>query len=161
MKIAVFSDIHDNLARWQEAAEIIKREKISIGICCGDIGDLDTVKSVSRSFDGLYLALGNLDFKIQSMVGFFPENVVCAQDYGEVEIEKVKIAFVHSNRLAKKLAESGRYDLVFYGHTHTPWEEKIGKTTILNPGEVAGQFGKASFAVYDLKSKKAQLKLLS
>ena len=66
MKIAVFSDVHDNLVRWREAAEIIKREKIKIGFCCGDIGDLQTVEEVANSFETLYLALGNLDFKLKN-----------------------------------------------------------------------------------------------
>lgn len=161
MKIAVFSDIHDNLMRWREAAEIIKAEKIKIGICCGDIGDLQTVEEVSKSFKTLYLALGNLDYKIKDRTGLFPENVIFTQDYDEIELGKRKIAFAHNNRVAKDLAESKRYNIVFYGHTHTPWEQKIGNTVLLNPGEVAGHFGRASFAIYDLANMKAELKILS
>lgn len=161
MKIAVFSDVHDNLLRWREAAEIIRAEKIKIGFCCGDLGDLQTVDEVAGTFKTLYLALGNMDFKLKEMTGLFPENLKFSFDFGEIELEKRKIAFVHSNRLAKELTEPDRYDLVFYGHTHTPWEEKIGNTVLLNPGEVAGQFGKASFAIYDLGKMKAELKLLT
>ncbi len=201
MKIAVFSDVHDNLERWREAAEIIKAERVKIGFCCGDIGDLDTVSEVAKSFEILYLNLGNLDFELKNGLdsrrslsacpdgtdkgerdssaccsakslgmtkeggndrggGLFPENVVFAPDFGEVVLEKRKIAYVHNNRKAKELAESERYDTVFYGHTHTPWEEQIGKTQLINPGEVAGQFGRASFAVFDLKTLKAELKIL-
>lgn len=160
MKIAVFSDIHDNLVRWEEAAKIIKTEKIKIGICCGDIGDLDTVGKVAGSFETLYLALGNMDFKLIDRTGLFPENIKSSPDFGEVELKKRKIAFVHRNVDAKELAETGRYDIIFYGHTHTPWEEKLDKAILLNPGEVAGQFGKATFAIYDLYKNKAELKFL-
>ena len=175
MKIAVFSDVHDNLLRWKEAAEIIKAEKIKIGICCGDIGDLNAVEEVAKSFETLYLALGNLDFELKhridsglgpndepnkNVTGLFPKNVVFAPDFGEVVLDKRKIAYVHNNRTAKQLAESGRYDIVFYGHTHTPWEEKTGNTLMINPGEVAGQFGRASFAIFNLKTLKAELKVL-
>ena len=161
MKVAVFSDVHDNLVRWREAAEIVKREKIKISFCCGDIGDLDTVSEVAKSFKTLYLALGNLDFKIKNASGLFPDNVVFAPDFGEVVLANRKIAYVHNNRKAKQLAESGRYDIVFYGHTHTPWEEKIGKTLLINPGEVAGQFGRASFCIYNLRAMKAELNILT
>jgi len=171
MKIAVFSDIHDNLERWREAVEIIKAEKIKIGICCGDIGDLNTVQEVAKSFEVLYLALGNLDFKLKNAMdsrlrgndrggGLFPVNVEWFMDVGEFEIDGKKIALVHNQHTAKKLAESGKYDIVFYGHTHTPWEEKIGNTVLLNPGEVSGQFGRASFATFDLAKMKAELKML-
>ena len=55
---------------------------------------------------------------------------------------------------------SGRYDYVFYGHNHTPWEEKIGNTVVANPGTLAGMFQKATFAVLDTKNKKLELKIL-
>ncbi len=160
MKVAVFSDVHDNLARWREAAKIIAEENIKIGFCCGDIGDLNTVEEIAKSFETLYLALGNLDFKIKNSTGLFPKNVVFAPDFGEVVLDERKIAYVHNNRTVKQLAESGRYDIVFYGHTHTPWEEKTGNTLMINPGEVAGQFGRASFALFDLKTMKPELKIL-
>jgi len=161
VKIAVFSDIHDNLVRWREEAKIIEAEKIKIGICCGDIGDLPTIEEVAKSFEILYLVLGNLDYHAKKKTALFPDNIKFTLDYGDVELEGKKIAFTHNQHFAKKLAESSRYDIVFYGHTHTPWEEKIGNTILLNPGEIAGQFGRASFAIYDLKNMKAELKILS
>ena len=160
MKIAVFSDVHDNLVRWLEAVEIIKTEKVKIGICCGDIGELQTLETVAQSFKTLYLALGNLDYKIKDKTGLFPENVMSSPDFGEVELRGRKIAFAHNHYLGRQLAKSGKYDVVFYGHTHTPWEEKIGNMVLLNPGEISGQFGKASFAIYDLQNMKAELKIL-
>ena len=186
MKIAVFSDVHDNLVRWLEAVETLKSEKIKIGICCGDIGELQTLETVAQSLKTLYLALGNLDYKIKDKIdsglptsprlhwtgrrndkeevkdsiGLFPENVRATPDFGEVELRGRKIAFAHNHYLGRQLAKSGKYDVVFYGHTHTPWEEKIGNTVLLNPGEISGQFGRASFAIYDLKKMKAELKIL-
>ena len=161
MKIAVFSDVHDNLMRWQEAAKIIKSEKIKIGICCGDTGDLQTLEAISNVFDKVYLVIGNLDYHIKDKSSLSPENVEWFMDVGEFELDGKEIALVHNQHTAKKLAESEKYDIVFYGHTHTPWEEKIGKTVLLNPGEVAGQFGKATFAIYDIGEMKAELKLLT
>lgn len=160
MKIAVFSDIHDNLVRFREAADIIKAEKIKVGICCGDVSSIDTLLVVASSFETLYLALGNSDFKLSQQTGMIPENVKFFTKIGAFELEKRKIAIVHYNQTAEKIAESGIYDIVFYGHTHTPWEKKMGKTIILNPGEVAGQFGPASFCIYDLSTLRGSLKLL-
>jgi putative phosphoesterase len=160
MKIAVFSDIHDNLARWREAAGIIKSEGIRAGICCGDVGDLETLQEIAKSFDQIYLAFGNLDYHIKDKTEFFPESVEWFKDFGDFEIDGVKIALVHNQHTAKELAKSDNYDIVFYGHMHTPWEDKAGGTVLLNPGEIAGQYGKPSFCIYDLKKMKAELKLL-
>ena len=56
--------------------------------------------------------------------------------------------------------KSGKYDLVFYGHTHKPWAEKIGNCLLANPGELAGQRFKPTFAIYDIQKDKLQLKIL-
>jgi uncharacterized protein len=160
MKVAVFSDVHDNLVRWQEAAEIIKGEGIKIGISCGDITSRETLAVVAKSFDKLYLAFGNGDWQMAEVEGPMPKNVIAFKSFGAFELEGKKIAAVHNNRTAEGILESGIYDIIFYGHTHTPWEKKQGKTIMLNPGEVAGHFGTASFCIFDLATMKGSLRLL-
>lgn len=160
MKIAVYSDIHDNEARLEEALAIIKAEKVTVGICCGDISRLETLKSAAKGLKKLYVVLGNMDHNLKSQTEFMPENVVVFSETGCFKISGKNIAIVHNDRRAKELAGEDKYDFVFYGHTHTPWEKKIGHTTLLNPGEVSGQFGPASFAIVDLTTMKSRLKLL-
>jgi len=58
------------------------------------------------------------------------------------------------------LAKNSKYDLIFFGHTHQPWEKKIGDCRLVNPGTLAGMFNKATFAVYDSKTDKLELKLV-
>jgi len=70
-----------------------------------------------------------------------------------------------TNRLNLKipnahLSPKGDYDLIFYGHTHRPWTEKYNGLELINPGNLAGQINKASFAIYDTKSNKLELKIL-
>ncbi|MDD3481210.1 MAG: metallophosphoesterase family protein [Patescibacteria group bacterium] len=160
MKIAIISDIHDNKPRLDEALEIIEKEKIKTCICCGDISSLEIVKQLSEQFDSVYISLGNMDFKLKGQLELIPENVKISPDILEVEIDGKKIAIIHYDYRAKELAKKGTYDYIFYGHTHTPWEKKIGKTKIINPGEIAGQFGRPSFAIFDTKSGKTTLNLL-
>jgi len=78
-----------------------------------------------------------------------------------------KVAVTHLPNVAKELAQSGKYDLVFYGHTHKPWQEKFlvssGLTRncwLVNPGELAGQLYKPTFAVYDIDTGNLELKIL-
>ena len=160
MKIAVFSDIHDNEVRLAEMISIIASAHIEIGICCGDVASIETLEQAAKPFKLLYLALGNADFKLAGQTGLIPENVKYFERIGAFELGGKKVAIVHKNDAAEKIAESGIYDIVFYGHTHTPWEKKIKKTIILNPGEVAGQFGPASFCIYDTDAMKGKLHLL-
>lgn len=160
MKIAIISDIHDNKKRLIEAISISKREGAKVCICCGDIANPETVRLISEGFKKVYIALGNMDFNLKKQLKAFPENCRVSEDVLEVEIDNLKFAIVHHDYKAKKLAKESKYDFVFYGHTHTPWEKAYDKTTILNPGEISGQFGQASFAIFDTKTRKATLKLL-
>jgi putative phosphoesterase len=160
MKIAIISDIHDNEARLSEALKIIKAEKIKICVCLGDISRLSTLQMVAKPFKKFYLALGNMDHNLKGQTELFPENVKYWEQTGDFKLNSKHIAIVHNDKVARTLAKDSVYDYVFYGHTHTPWEKKVGKTILLNPGEVSGQFGPASFAVLDLSTMKAKLKLL-
>jgi len=163
MKIAVISDIHGNMAYLERAKAIIDIEKLEIVICCGDIQDEDCFKTLDSWKQKVYIALGNADYKIRESLGrgtLWAEHAEVFLDYGVLNVDGAKIAYCHYDSLAKKLAQDERFDIIFYGHTHTPWEEKIGKTVLLNPGEITAQFGKPTFAIYDLKTMKAELKLL-
>lgn len=160
MKIAIISDIHDNKIRLGEALDICVSEKIKTCICCGDVQRLETLEVIGASFDKVYLAFGNGDYGIARNPGLIPENIEWNEKVEEISLAGLKIAIVHYDYIAKELANLGKYDVVFYGHTHTPWEKKVGDTILINPGEIAGQFGKASFAIFDTTSKEAKLFLL-
>ncbi|MDD5693312.1 MAG: YfcE family phosphodiesterase [Patescibacteria group bacterium] len=164
MKIAIISDIHGNMAYLAKAKEIIDSEKIKLVICCGDIQTEEVFHELDLWPQKVYLTLGNadleLEYKLKSGL-IYPEKLKFYKDFSVLDLDKRKIAFTHYDFYAKKLATEGKYDLVFYGHTHTPWEEIIGKTIILNPGEIAAQFGKPTFAIYDLTQMKAKLVLLA
>lgn len=149
MKIAIIADTHDNLKNFEKALNWIKNEKIKLIFHCGDISNQETIDFANKNFDGeIKYVKGNADWNLD-----LPEK-------DEMEFNKKKIAFTHFPDIAKKLSQSGKYDLVFYGHTHRPWDEKIGETHMVNPGELAGQFTKPTFAIYDTSTGTLELKIL-
>ena len=110
------------------------------------------------------MVFGNVDGDKYSMIkmkeqGKLP-NVIIYGDFGQIELDNKKIVFTHHLKFAQALANTEKYDLIFYGHSHQPWEEKIGNCQIVNPGTLAGLFYKATFAVYDTKEDKLELKIL-
>lgn len=164
MKIAIISDVHGNMAYLETAKKIINEEEIKVVLCCGDIQTEEVFAELNSWEGNIYLALGNADHALKDKLAkgiIYPEKMEVFSDFGVINIGGTKIAFCHYDFFARKLAENGKYDIVFYGHTHTPWEEKIGKTKLINPGEITAQFGKSSFAIYDLKAEKAELKILN
>lgn len=164
MKIAIISDSHDNLTNIKKAIDIMKKEDIAEIIHCGDLCAPSTLKEIAKNFSGkIHLVFGNVDgdHYLETKISYTEfKNVIVYGDLGELEIDNKKIAFCHLPDFAHGLASEGKYDLVFYGHTHKPFEEQVGKTRLINPGTLAGMFYKASFAVYDTETDKLELKIL-
>ena len=143
MKIAIVSDTHDNIKNFSKVIDYLNKEKIHLILHCGDICNKDLIDEAIKNFNGsasikvsadkeIKFVKGNSDFELD-----LPETM-------ELELGSKKIFFNHYPDIAKRQAESQKYDLVFYGHTHKPWEEKIKNCRLVNPGELAGQrFGSA------------------
>lgn len=163
MKIAIFSDIHDNVVNMNKAIDFIKKEGVKELIFCGDLCAPSVLRELAQNFHGqIHLVFGNVDgdhYLSARMEQDF-KNVKIYNDLGEVELDGKKIAFVHYPKIAQGLAKSDNYDLVFYGHNHKPWIENVGKCILANPGTLGGLFSRASFAVYDTKTNKLDLKIL-
>ena len=60
---------------------------------------------------------------------------------------------VHYPKIAYAFAKTGEYDFIFCGHTHKYEIKEIGKTLVINPGEILGKEGPPSFVILDLKTK--------
>lgn len=157
MKIAIISDSHDNLATLKRALVWIKKEKIKAIIHCGDVSKEDFLKEALQDYSGrIFLSRGNCDidsFKSVPKIKIFDE-------FGEITLAGKKIAITHFPKTAEDLAKTGKYDAVFYGHSHKPWLKKVGQTKLANPGNLAGVYYKATLAVYDTKNDKLELKIL-
>lgn len=161
MLLAVISDSHDNIPNIIKALAVVKEQKIAAIIHCGDISTPETVEYLSKNFgDEIYFVVGNMEDK--RLINNFPaiENCHCLGETGEIELDGLKIGFTHQPEKAKKLAATGQYEIIFYGHTHQPWEENYLSARLLNPGNLAGLFYKATFAIYDTEKRKAELVII-
>jgi putative phosphoesterase len=167
MKIAIVSDTHDNILNLEKFLAWLKKEKISFLIHCGDICAPSTLtKVILPNFSGkIYLVPGNVSdlYLLKEEVKKF-KRVKFFEEFGEIKLKNKLIAFTHFPEKAKELIKTGHYDLVFYGHTHKPWLKKyyFGKkvSLLVNPGNLANMFYRASFALYDSKKDKLELKIL-
>lgn len=156
MLIGIVSDTHDNMANFKKALEWLKEEGAGLVLHCGDIQSQETIGEAGKIFSQVKFVRGNADFDLPEI-----------PDWQEIEAGGKKIAFVHFPAEAKNLAQSGKYDLVFYGHTHRPCLARqslgdggAGECLLINPGELAGQFNKPTFALYDTDTGKLELKIL-
>jgi uncharacterized protein len=164
MKLAIFADSHDNWPNIEKAVKYINKHKIRTMIHCGDVCAPSTLCEMAKIYKGneINLVYGNVDGDIEGfkMMAKKDKKIKLHGQTGKLEIDGLKIVFCHFPFVAKKMAQSQKYDFVFHGHTHAPWEETVGKTKIINPGTVAGLFAKATFAIFDTANKKAELIIL-
>jgi hypothetical protein len=163
MKIAVLSDIHDNIVNLKKALEQLKG-KVEVIIFCGDMIAPSTTELLASANLPTFLCLGNNDADLIGMQKMGGEKFTwtrVSEEYGEVELEGKKIAFIHYPKVAKLLAESGNYDAVFFGHTHEAGLGNHGKTLLLNPGALAGirrnEVVPATYAIYDTATNEAEI----
>jgi hypothetical protein len=172
MQIAICSDSHDNIVNIEKFLNYCKKNKIEKIIHCGDVTAESTKQIFKNEFPNkITFVEGNAEIEVQ-------EKTTCGEQgrtkrtnrfqkikrapipFLELEIDKLKIAACHTREKAKRLAEKNIYNIVFYGHNHKPWQEKINSTYIINPGNIAGMFYRASFATYNTTTKNLKLILL-
>ncbi|OGD65998.1 hypothetical protein A3F08_01020 [Candidatus Berkelbacteria bacterium RIFCSPHIGHO2_12_FULL_36_9] len=122
------SDSHDNIANMEKALKYISEQGINFIIHCGDLAAPSMLSDVIiPNFKGqIYMVIGNVgDPDLLEKIAKGYKDVRIYGNKGEINIKGKKIGFCHFPNEAKQMAQSGQFDIVFYGHTHRPWEEKI------------------------------------
>ncbi len=154
MRIAICSDIHDNI--WKLEHALPGMNKANALIFCGDFCAPFTLTQLARGFEGpVHAVFGNNDGDqwLLTQMAQKAGNVELHGQLAELELAGLKIAVNHYPEIARGLAASGLYDVVCYGHNHTLTEEKIGDTLLLNPGEIMGRDGRSTYMMLDAESR--------
>jgi len=160
MRIAIISDIHDNLVNLKKCLAWCRKEEIKTILCCGDVTNSETLAYLSDNFSGIiYLIRGNMEIYDEAEVKNY-KNIKYLGRYGRVELADKKIGICHEPAFIDKVLGLEECGLVFYGHTHQPWTEAISNVKIYNPGTLGGVFSKATFAYWDVSKAEPELKIL-
>ncbi|MBF0139350.1 MAG: YfcE family phosphodiesterase [Magnetococcales bacterium] len=150
MKWGLISDTHDHLVNIRKAMDLFARQGIERVLHMGDYGSPKSVLAMEGMT--VWGVLGNNDGEIGGL------NRAFAHIGGTLWGQVGEFAFLSGKGVAyhgtipavgNALIASGAYDLVVLGHTHTPRDEWLGQTRVLNPGTAHG-FGRyATVMVYD------------
>jgi putative phosphoesterase len=163
MKIAILSDIHDNV--WNLRAALAGVQAADALICCGDLCSPFVVGLLVEGFADrpIHIVFGNNDgdlFRIAQNAAPHAQMRLHGAFF-EGELGGRRIAVNHYPDLALAVAAAGRHDLVCYGHNHRFAVEQRGATLTVNPGAIMGYdpAGKrdipATFVVYDAEAGSA------
>ena len=133
-KLGVISDTHGLLNETMIAVKIFQQYGVQTVIHCGDIGS-DAVVRAFQDFD-VHFVLGNMDREHESLQ-------IAAEEtgnlfygwFGSIELSDKRIGFLHGHLPQfEQEADSGRWDLLCFGHTHAASLQMRGSTLLLNPG---------------------------
>ena len=159
MKIGLISDTHDNIQNIQKAISLFNDKHVSFVIHAGDIVSPEAVEA----FTGVKLiaVLGNNDLEVDGLTNAFDRiGGQLKGEFHELVQDDLIFAIYHGTNPRRKesLIQSGKYDVVVYGHTHRIQNKKIGKTLVVNPGTAKGWFFgyRATAAVFDTKTKESE-----
>jgi uncharacterized protein len=159
VKIGLISDTHDNIKNIESAVNIFNDKRISYVIHAGDI----TTPEAVEAFEGVKLigVLGNNDIDKQGLENAFEKiGGELRGELCEIEEDDLLIASYHGTNFKKReaLIQSGKYDVVVYGHTHKVENKVVGRTIAINPGTANGWFFgyKATAAIFDTVSRECE-----
>jgi putative phosphoesterase len=156
MRIGILSDTHDQVARTSLAVRRLADAGAEALVHCGDLTGPDVVYECA----GLpaYFVFGNNDYAQTGLQRAMSEiGGVCLGRSGELELAGRRIAVTHgdSTKEVKRLA-SLEPDYLFYGHSHSPADERVGPTRWVNPGALH-RAALWTVALLDLKTDTLQL----
>lgn len=159
--IAVFSDIHDNLANLKTALNYAKSKNTSALFVLGDVTNNDTLKYIAKNFpETIYLVSGNMEVNDLEAESKKYKNIkYLGRKGGVIKIANRQIGLCHEPFLANDLIKQGA-TLIFYGHTHKPFEELKNGAKLVNPGNISNTIYAASFALWNETTDELELKIL-
>jgi len=158
MHIGILSDIHDNI--WALEDLLPRLEQCDAILCLGDLCAPFSLAMLAEGFAGpVHVVFGNNDgdklllARTASQAG----NVTLHGSLAELQLGGRSIAMTHYPNVARALSRSGVYDLVCYGHDHQRVSTPVGRSLLVNPGEVMGRLGVRSYAIYDTETHQAEI----
>lgn len=157
MRLGIISDTHGHADLARPAVRMLESLDVETILHCGDIGSADVVRLFAAW--PTHFVFGNCDEERDQLRTAIEEaGQTCHGEFGELELEGVRIALLHSHdrRRFRDVCDSGDYRLVCYGHTHIAAIDHRSETIILNPGAIY-RANPHSIAIVDLPEVKATI----
>jgi len=156
--IGVMSDSHDNVTQIRKAVGVFKDAGCDLVLHAGDVVAPFAARELAALGCPVNAVFGNCDGEKQGLeaalekIGRIKEAPLILHYGGR------QLLLVHYHFSVATYAASGKYDVIIFGHTHKPVNQKEGKTLLLNPGEAGGWLtGKSTVALLNPDKLEAEI----
>ena len=161
MKIGIITDSHDHHANVLKAIKIFNKEKVAYVLHAGDMVSPFTANAFSNINDAQFIAVyGNCDgdkLALSKTIEAFGGQVDAQPYVGQIEGKNIFMTHIPST--LDDVIQSGKYDLVIYGHTHRQDIRKVGTTLVINPGELTDWItGSGNMVILELDDMSYEIK---
>ena len=151
-KVAILSDSHDSIQNLETVLQQVRNSGAEVLLHCGDLCAPFMLDRLGKGFAGpIHVIFGNNDGdgRLLHTVAVKYAHVTLHGIYAELTVANRQIALIHYPEPAQRIAQANQLDLVCYGHNHQKHYEQIGKSYLVNPGEIIGMNGTVSWGLYD------------
>jgi len=148
--IGLITDTHDNKHAIAKAVQVFEQRDVGLVLHGGDyIAPFNArwMSDLNVPFVGVF---GNNDGEKFGLRAQFESLGPIHRAPFVQEWEGKRILMLHEPDEVDALAQSGAYDVIFYGHTHQI-DVRKGATLVINPGEACGwTTGRETVGILDL-----------
>ncbi len=160
MRLAVLSDTHDQIWHLERALPaLVEADAV---LHCGDLCSPFLLKRLAEGVQGkpVHVVWGNNDgdrlllSRVAAQVG----HVRLHGEFASLTLGGLRIAMTHYPDVARAVALGGGFDVVCYGHDHRQYHGWVGRTLLLNPGELFGGLsGRSTWAWLDTETREVSV----
>jgi putative phosphoesterase len=160
MKIAILSDAHDHVINVQKVLNAVAEQGAQVLLFCGDFCAPGPAILIAKFAGLVHTVFGNNDGDRMNIASKLQlPNITVHKEYADIVLDGKKIGMTHYPFYAEKMAKSGDFDLVCFGHDHQQRIETHGLCLAINPGSLnqLRADDMVGYALYDTTTHTAEL----
>lgn len=154
MKLALFSDTHNNWNGLQSAIDKAETVRCDVALFAGDLDKPAGVEVLAEFSGPVHHIVGNIDTRLERMQteAARTNNVIYHGEVCDISRDGLRIFMNHYPEVVAAKAQQDTYDLCVHGHTHQFRDEKVGSTRLINPGALTRRRSRPEWASLDTET---------
>ena len=151
MRLGIIADTHDHLTHIKAFVDQFRQHRVDMVVHAGDVCSPFALEPFSALECPVRMVFGNNDGDWDLLRKRAEGIAEIRNRPWRLELDGKRVLLLHEPDFLREFTHSGDFDLIIYGHTHTPDTHVEKDTRVINPGEACGWLrGKATAIVYDL-----------